>query len=51
MTARRIRHLPVMQDERVVGMISMGDVVKEIIKGQRDKISHLEHYICWEESY
>jgi len=51
MTERRIRHLPVMQDERVVGMISMGDVVKEIIKGQRDKISHLEHYISWEESY
>ena len=51
MTERRIRHLPVMQAERVVGMISMGDVVKEIIKEQRDKIAQLEHYITWEESY
>ena len=51
MTEHRIRHLPVMQDEHVVGMISMGDVVKEIIKEQQDRISQLEHYITWEESY
>ena len=51
MTEHRIRHLPVMQDDRVVGMISMGDVVKEIINEQRDKIAQLEHYISWEESY
>jgi len=51
MTEHHIRHLPVMQDDDVVGMISMGDVVKEIIKEQRDKIAQLEHYITWEESY
>lgn len=51
MTEHRIRHLPVLQDDRVMGMISMGDVVKEIIKEQRDKIAQLEHYISWEESY
>ena len=51
MTEHHIRHLPVMQDDRVMGMISMGDVVKEIIKEQRDKIAQLEHYISWEESY
>jgi CBS domain-containing protein len=51
MTERHIRHLPVMQGERVSGMISMGDVAKEIIKEQRDKIAQLEQYISWEESY
>ena len=51
MTEHHIRHLPVMKDDHVVGMISMGDVVKEIIKEQRDKIAQLEHYISWEESY
>lgn len=51
MTEHRIRHLPVMQDDRIIGMISMGDVVKEVIKEQRDKIAQLEHYITWEESY
>ena len=51
MTEHRIRHLPVMQEKRLIGMISMGDVVKEIIKEQRDKIAQLEHYISWEESY
>lgn len=51
MTEHHIRHLPVLKDNLVVGMISMGDVVKEIIKEQRDKIAQLEHYITWEESY
>lgn len=51
MTEHHIRHLPVMLDDRVIGMISMGDVVKDIIKEQQDKIAQLEHYITWEESY
>ncbi|MFO7602894.1 MAG: CBS domain-containing protein [Gammaproteobacteria bacterium] len=51
MTEHHIRHLPVMQGETVIGMISMGDVVKEIIREQRDKIKQLEHYINWEASY
>lgn len=45
MTERRIRHLPVMQGERVVGMISIGDLVKAIIAQQRFLISQLEQYI------
>jgi CBS domain-containing protein len=51
MTKNRIRHLPVMQDNRVIGMISIGDVVKDIIAEQQDKIEHLEQSITWSESY
>ena len=51
MTQHHIRHLPVMEDDAMVGMISMGDVVKEILLEQQDKIEHLERYISWEESY
>ena len=45
MSARRIRHLPVLEDEKVVGMISIGDVVKHIIEEQKGIIEHLESYI------
>jgi CBS domain-containing protein len=51
MTKYHIRHLPVLQNGHVVGMISTGDVVKEIISEQKFKIEHLEHTISWEESY
>ena len=51
MSEQHIRHLPVMQGEEVVGMISMGDVVKEIITQQQDKIEVLEHSLAWGESY
>ncbi len=51
MSEHHIRHLPVMQNDKIIGMISLGDVVKDIIKEQKDKIAHLEHYITWEESY
>lgn len=45
MSGKRIRHLPVMEDNKLVGMISIGDLVKYIIEEQKSIIEHLEHYI------
>ena len=45
MTTKRIRHLPVLSDDKVVGIISMGDVVKAIIDIQKNTIDHLDSYI------
>jgi CBS domain-containing protein len=45
MTEKRVRHLPVIEGEQVLGMISIGDLVKEIIAEQQFIIEQLEHYI------
>ena len=45
MTDNRLRHLPVMQNGRLVGLISIGDLVKDIISEQKFVIEQLEHYI------
>lgn len=45
MTERHIRHLPVLLEDRAIGMVSIGDVVKFIIADQQQTISQLENYI------
>lgn len=45
MTERHIRHLPVVENNTVIGMVSIGDVVKSIIEVQRSTIEQLESYI------
>jgi CBS domain-containing protein len=44
-TEKRIRHLPVMEDGRLIGLISIGDLVKSIITEQQFIIEQLERYI------
>jgi CBS domain-containing protein len=45
MSAKRIRHLPVVENNVVLGVISIGDVVKSIIEIQKETIQHLDSYI------
>ena len=45
MSKHHIRHLPVVKDDKVFGMVSIGDVVKAIIESQKETITHLQNYI------
>lgn len=45
MTAKKCRHLPVVDDGELVGLISIGDLVQAIIADQQQEIEQLEHYI------
>jgi CBS domain-containing protein len=45
MTSKHIRHLPVLEDDKLMGMISIGDVVKRIIEDHKFSINQLERYV------
>jgi CBS domain-containing protein len=45
MTDKHIRHLPVVENGKLVGMISIGDIVKDIISSEKSRITALENYI------
>jgi CBS domain-containing protein len=45
MSDKRIRHLPIIDDGELVGVISMGDIVKSVIAEQQHTIEQLEHYV------
>jgi CBS domain-containing protein len=45
MSEKRVRHLPVLEGKKVIGIVSIGDLVKSIIGDQRFIIEQLEHYI------
>lgn len=46
MTEKRIRHLPVLNDGQLIGILTIGDLVKQIISEQESTIHHLENYIA-----
>lgn len=46
MTDKRLRHLPVMDGDRLVGLVSIGDLVKDVISEQKFIIEQMQHYIA-----
>ena len=44
-TDHRIRHLPVVEDGRVVGVVSIGDLVKAVMADQQEQLEQLQRYI------
>jgi len=45
MTEKKIRHLPVLENKKIIGIISIGDVLKIMIKEQKELINHLQKFI------
>ena len=45
MIDKKVRHLPVLEDKKLLGIVSMGDILMSIIKIQKDTIDHLDSYI------
>ena len=45
MTEKKIRHLPVLEDKKIIGIISIGDLLKIMIKEQKELIDHLQKFI------
>jgi len=45
MTEKKIRHLPILEDKKIVGIISIGDLLKIMIKEQKELIDHLQKFI------
>jgi CBS domain-containing protein len=45
MTAKHIRHLPILKNDKLIGLLTLGDVVKQIISSQEFKIQEMEKYI------